>query len=794
MLRAFAGRALAICVLVGLCFAVASTAGAVEKGPVGQAALLQLDLLPYLYPCSQLLHTSSHDPTGGNSDPDHFLSPTQTVIFDDKGPGCIYRMWFTSRTSGFRPTLYGNVQIYIDGVKVVDTPALTEDTASNPNATGGFMSGLDNRWPNPLAGNSRDSSCGFYNYVPIPYRTSCKIVMVFPYGYTSSNSPFYYNIDYKKYDTVDGITSYTGADMSTSAIKTLWSGVKSNPGGFDPKPSVITRTYTDTVTIPANASVDLCTITGPGCISRTRTRIEWGGSTDPNHLTKLFVKAAFDDRPADVSCLFGHFFGVDIKWPVIDVVGMLQGMNISSKWNYNYFPMPFARNAKVTIQNTNTTPVTISYDVEVSDMPDAQRLLDSGQIGYFCSTKDSSYFSSQSGVDYSLLDTTGRGKVVGVVYNPWSSGTSDKGYLEGDEHIFIDGSGTPAIHGTGTEDTFNSGWYMKWGQFSQPAHGYPVGITFDPVLYDTRVCTRLFMGESMSFDSHMKFSFEHGGQNDFSGGKERSTVFYYLSPIAGPFVPGHEDVLDLGNSAHRTAHGYTISPTLPTPTSHTASYDAEYGAATSSHTGYEFTGGYSEFHLTLQPNNYGVKLRRLLYYAYISGQDGQEAAVTVDGAPVGTWYDGGYNNNRGWRDSDFLIPAQYTQGKSTITVRITPAGKWTEYKYTAYIYESPTTAGHIPSVTDDGATTPTADRLHFTWTKPNEPVWNVIAYEYAIGTSSGGTQVRSWTDCGTSLSYTAMGLSLQAENTYYVSVRAKNGVGVWSTPGSSDGIALATAP
>ncbi|MDO8586326.1 MAG: M36 family metallopeptidase [Armatimonadota bacterium] len=74
----------------------------------------------------------------------------------------------------------------------------------------------------------------------------------------------------------------------------------------------------------------------------------------------------------------------------------------------------------------------------------------------------------------------------------------------------------------------------------------------------------------------------------------------------------------------------------------------------------------------------------------------------------------------------------------------------------------------ISSVTDDGAWSPSLDKLHFGFA----PVAGAGEYQYAIGTTSGGTQIRGWTSCGASTDYTATGLSLtQTTTTYYISGR-----------------------
>lgn len=60
-------------------------------------------------------------------------------------------------------------------------------------------------------------------------------------------------------------------------------------------------------------------------------------------------------------------------------------------------------------------------------------------------------------------------------------------------------------------------------------------------------------------------------------------------------------------------------------------------------------------------------------------------------------------------------------------------------------------------------------------------------YEYAVGTSQGGSDIISWTNNGTATSFTESGLSLSYGTTYYVSVRTTNGAGLVSTATDSDG-------
>jgi len=101
------------------------------------------------------------------------------------------------------------------------------------------------------------------------------------------------------------------------------------------------------------------------------------------------------------------------------------------------------------------------------------------------------------------------------------------------------------------------------------------------------------------------------------------------------------------------------------------------------------------------------------------------------------------------------------------------------------------TAPAMTAVTDEGAYTPSSTELSATWSAADAES-GIAEYQYAIGTTAGGNDIADWTTTA-SASVVKTGLSLSAGTTYYFSVKAKNGVGMWSDPMNSDGIA-AVAP
>ena len=67
--------------------------------------------------------------------------------------------------------------------------------------------------------------------------------------------------------------------------------------------------------------------------------------------------------------------------------------------------------------------------------------------------------------------------------------------------------------------------------------------------------------------------------------------------------------------------------------------------------------------------------------------------------------------------------------------------------------------------------------LQASWTSA-DPAWNISFYEYAVGTSPGGTDVVGFTNAGTSTQVTLAGLPLTNGMTHYFAVRATNLAGV----------------
>src|SRR5208283_4220344 len=77
--------------------------------------------------------------------------------------------------------------------------------------------------------------------------------------------------------------------------------------------------------------------------------------------------------------------------------------------------------------------------------------------------------------------------------------------------------------------------------------------------------------------------------------------------------------------------------------------------------------GFSQFTMVLDPSNIGARITRRLDY----GIGNQHASVYVNGSYVGDWITSGVDDTtHRWRERSFNIPASFTVGKSSVTVKV----------------------------------------------------------------------------------------------------------------------------
>jgi hypothetical protein len=334
---------------------------------------------------------------------------------------------------------------------------------------------------------------------------------------------------------------------------------------------------------------------------------------------------------------------------------------------YCWFPMPFAGDALVQLINDSSEDIN-ALECRLRYTPRTPEAF--AGLGHFHARYNQER-PCTVGRDYTILEETGAGHFVGVVQ---VSQGPDLGYLEGDERIYVDGSLTPALYGTGTEDFYNGGWYFNRGRFSRPVHGNPT-MEGSPVATDMY---RYFLSDLIPFTTSIKVGIEHGGVNDTPDTDICGIALYYkqAEPLATL-----TDELDVGDADSEAAHSYVIDgQTWSGSLTHTYEGDDDGVPVTDDGRQHNHS---SQFVVALDPCNGGVLLRRRMDY----GLPRQEAEVYVDDALAGVWYDAGQNGYHRFRDSEFTIGPALTRSKSQIGVRlvdVSASSDWSEFRYCVY--------------------------------------------------------------------------------------------------------------
>ncbi|MDR1186851.1 MAG: DUF2961 domain-containing protein [Bifidobacteriaceae bacterium] len=207
------------------------------------------------------------------------------------------------------------------------------------------------------------------------------------------------------------------------------------------------------VDIEPGETFELASIDGPGKITHI-----WA-TTQADAWRALVLRAYWDGagEPA-VEVPYGDFFCNG--WGVFAQVSSLpMAANPSGGFN-SYWPMPFRRSARLTVENTSTARVRVYYQItyELGGEYDSDAYLHA-QWRRSNPLEDKVPHTIVSGVE-------GQGQYVGT-YMAW--GVNSNGWWgEGEIKFYLDGdTDYPTICGTGTEDYFGGAW-----NFDVPGHGY----------------------------------------------------------------------------------------------------------------------------------------------------------------------------------------------------------------------------------------------------------------------------------------------------------------------------------
>jgi hypothetical protein len=153
--------------------------------------------------------------------------------------------------------------------------------------------------------------------------------------------------------------------------------------------------------------------------------------------------------------------------------------------------------------------------------------------------------TNTNGADnYVILEAEGRGKYVGCNLNiDVFDRQANDWYGEGDDMIFIDGEPwPPCLHGTGTEDYFNTA-ECPAEEFNAPWHGITVysGNETDGKWAGKNSMYRFHVLDPIHFTKSIKVTIEHGHANKLSNVYSSTAYWYQSEPhMLFPALPGAE--------------------------------------------------------------------------------------------------------------------------------------------------------------------------------------------------------------------------------------------------------------
>jgi hypothetical protein len=647
-----------------------------NKVVTGFEQMAKVERLPLLYPDGTKKNRMiSYDASGGNGF-GLFLNTFKkyidengdVVIFDAFGPGCLYReqmnIWTNNGIGALSNTI--RIKYYFDDEK---TPRLSAPVTD-------FFKGEFPPVTKPF---------GFHEikqfgdvYYPFAFSRRLKIVLsdtVITRLLKENNdrSCNWYQFDYLTYPQNTSVKSWQNKpDAFEEITKQQWLNL-----GKDPKTSDGNIVEEKLISIPARSSIELVSRKEKGSIAAINLKM---APFDSAIFYNTQIRISFDDLPAPaVDMPISYFFGGGgwkDQFSKKTLKTLLYGFSAAEGTAYCYFPMPYFKKVKIELINNSSKKMdSLLYRINIK--PSTAVAYPQGQTAYFMArvTKDSTP-GGQTRKGFikpyqNAFLENGHGHVEAI--NMFSANYNE----DGDEFTYLDGSNTPQIHGSGTEDEFNQGW--AGGLFQQPLWG--------SLKSGVKGSYRIHMNEPYIFYDDINIRFEdNAGKYPGEAPRRRYgtpdsmiesefMIWYYKAP--GGSVMRATDSIDVGNVQSEQAHSFAIEGQTFNGTAETCfdSYETADNFMQMKDDGRAFNKSIS-FNVNVGSNNKGVRLRNRIDR---TGNGIQVANVYVNGKKLPQpWYILTYSEqaarrNRsfdGWFESEYEIPAKYTAGKERLNIQL----------------------------------------------------------------------------------------------------------------------------
>ncbi len=592
-----------------------------------------LDNLPVLKSGVRSLQTSSYDRKYENADFGQYLyeEGDEYVLFDERGAGCIKSIWMAVTSD---ETL---LHFYFDGEETARWNTTSKKLFNNDIPE---LSGLGNTFE--LRGHYEEDDCHAGNlFIQIPFENGLKIT-------ASGEKKVYYHI---LYETCEDGEKAVGNSTFENLERAFAGERREHECGKIEKDLTLKVGYTDLFTSEESGVIRKFTLTADA-------------DTD---LSEVYIDMVFDGhRASDVACPILHLFAQPLGFTEISSYAVESHKAGSKQVMTLYLPIPYWEKTSMCFVNWSDAPIDVSVELDIGE-----NTYDKNSAGYFSADHEAG--KTQLFSDWHLGRFPGRGHLVGIVQTCIGGQ-----YCEGNEHFYINGSVTPQINGTGTEDLY-LGCYWPNFKYDSPLAGcvndvyIENGSTLSGAMKTPAGYYRYFLDMPIEYENGIVLDIQHGAVCQ-TYSKYTSTCFSYKIHEPALF---ETDIIDLSSYASMAVHCYQSDGVEYT---HTAKIESDMSFRSLTRTGYKTENGGVSFTVSLREKNRGAVLRRL-YDKTVSNKGAQ---VYIDGEFAGIWNTPGENPDFGFADDDFYIPASFTDGKGEISVEIRSGGFYSDFEYRVF--------------------------------------------------------------------------------------------------------------
>lgn len=425
------------------------------------------------------LNTNLYSNWNANGDGTGYIEKINNdiVVFEQDGPGVIWRVWSALALSG-------HIKIFIDNqvLPIIDQPfsdffeLLNEENIEFPKNLPGLPS---INLPELMSTLSR----GRNRFVPIPFQKNCKIILEEGWG-------MYYHITYTKFsDKGLKLPKFNGIYSKQDLIALAKTDRILYNRGFSRKKYEEEQKLNFEINNLSKSSNWETNLNGSGVINHFNISLNKDHYDTPKKrkemLEDLWIQITWDkDSKPSVYAPFGMFFGSypDFYPNRTLPIGAIQG-NLYSNWY-----MPYSDGANFKIINKGENLHDINLSIVSRPLKETKKLLRFHAKWHNGKYKNTINDRGRD-IDWPILITDGRGRYCGMtlhVQNRWEEPKSKAEnwwygkfntrniwwwWGEGDEKFYVDGEKFPSTFGTGSEDYIGYAWSAE-PAFALFDHGF----------------------------------------------------------------------------------------------------------------------------------------------------------------------------------------------------------------------------------------------------------------------------------------------------------------------------------